>query len=338
MAQDFLTISFRVFSFWAISCGISRRTIRTGISSFSIGWRVCIRCNWHHLLTKSDLPQRLQELWLICAGCEPPRYIGQDFPVWWLQHLKWKTHHQIKSGLISQYQHVRHRWVTCDAQHTHIFKGEQNSCSYSHISQGDALPDQEGSRFQCFIKNLQNTDQRSPGTLLELRTHLSFLNKTLKRQHKSHTWLIKHLNDRITFLSTPVIPIRGNTTAQDTGVSSLSAKLSHCHTWLCCFASTPALFPRSARYQDTALAPLRTASPSPAPSTRVGLERAFRDAGGSSVRVCGRGELNSAATRARRLLKSSGWGDTKRAAISGRDRHEAHWEMVWVSCTFTLSE
>ncbi|TNN81672.1 hypothetical protein EYF80_008118 [Liparis tanakae] len=103
-----------------------------------------------------------------------------------------------------------------------------------------------------------------------------------------------------------VIPIRGKTTAQDTGVSSLSAKLSHCHTWLRCFASTPALLPRSARYQDTALAPLRTASPSPAPSTRVGPERAFRDAGGSSVRVCGREELNSAATRARRLRKSSG--------------------------------
>lgn len=134
------------------------------------------------------------------------------------------------------------------------------------------------------------------------------------RSHTSKDKIFRQcpLDIRLTFLSTAVTPINGKTTAQDTGVSSLSAKLSHCQTWLCCFTSTPAFFPCRARYQDTALAPLRTESPSPlALSNSAGLKREFRDAGGSSVRILGRDEeQNSAAIRAKRLLKSSGWGDT----------------------------
>lgn len=120
-----------------------------------------------------------------------------------------------------------------------------------------------------------------------------------------------------TFLSTPITPIKGKVAAQETGMSSLSAKLSHCHTWLCCFKSEPALFPWKAKYQATAPDPLRTGSPCPAGRTMTGLEWAFRDAGGSSVMICGREDgQNSAAMRARRLLKSSGWEDTYRVAIS----------------------
>lgn len=71
--------------FPTISWGISRINSRTGISSSIHLW-----CNWHHLLTKTDLPQNLQKLWLIYAGCEPPGNVGQDLPVWWLQRLKRK--------------------------------------------------------------------------------------------------------------------------------------------------------------------------------------------------------------------------------------------------------
>lgn len=62
-----------------------RLTISSRSSSIDSRSRTfcCIHlcCNWHHFLTKTDLPQNLEEFWLIDAGCEPPCHISQDFPV-----------------------------------------------------------------------------------------------------------------------------------------------------------------------------------------------------------------------------------------------------------------
>lgn len=48
-------------------------------------------CNWPHFLTKTDLPQNLEELGLINTGREPSCGISQNFPVWWLQNLYKQT-------------------------------------------------------------------------------------------------------------------------------------------------------------------------------------------------------------------------------------------------------
>lgn len=75
---------------------INSRSSRMGGSSFF--W-ILLCCNWHHFLTKNDLPQNLQKFWLIDAGCEPSCYINQDVPVWGLQNLYMKKLDQIMSGL-----------------------------------------------------------------------------------------------------------------------------------------------------------------------------------------------------------------------------------------------
>lgn len=74
----FLTVTL---NFLTISSCAGRVSSRTAVHSFSICSRICFWCDWAHFLTKSDLPQHLQELRLINAGGEPSSNISQSLPV-----------------------------------------------------------------------------------------------------------------------------------------------------------------------------------------------------------------------------------------------------------------
>lgn len=161
-----------VWDFLTIICGSCRVPSWTGICSFSIFSSICPWCYWHRLLTKSDLPQHLQELWLINAGGEPPGNISDCLPVWWLQRLQNKIKKTYKNSSLMENQLIRSA-----ARHTYIFERQKDSCSYGHISQGNALSHQEGFQCQGLVKSLQETHQLCPGTLLLLTTY----NKTEDR-------------------------------------------------------------------------------------------------------------------------------------------------------------